>query len=55
MQFQGREEKSAPEGEAADGGDADDSLSDLRDDDEDSVSAQLRPTPHSTHPLSPPA
>ncbi|XP_021189256.3 adenylate cyclase type 8 [Helicoverpa armigera] len=35
--FQGGEEKSAPEGEAAEGGDAADTLSDLRDDDEDSV------------------
>lgn len=42
IQFQGGEEKSAVEGEAAEGGDAADTLSDLRDDDEDSVSALLR-------------
>ncbi|CAH0603211.1 unnamed protein product [Chrysodeixis includens] len=35
--FQGGDEKSAPEGEAAEGGDSADTLSDLRDDDEDSV------------------
>lgn len=38
LQYQGSEEKSAPEGEAGEG-EADDTLSDLRDDDEDSVSA----------------
>lgn len=35
--FQGSEEKSALEGETAEGGDAADTLSDLKDDDEDSV------------------
>ncbi|CAH0404758.1 unnamed protein product [Chilo suppressalis] len=35
--YLGGEERSAPEGEAAEGGDASDSLSDLKDDDEDSV------------------
>ncbi|KAM3959069.1 adenylate cyclase 3 [Aphomia sociella] len=35
--YQGGEEKCAPEGEAVEGGDASDALSDLKDDDEDSV------------------
>lgn len=42
---QGGEEKSAVEGEPAEGGDAADTLSDLKDDDEDSVSALLAPPP----------
>lgn len=43
FKYQGGEEKSGPEGEA-EGGDAADTLSDLKDDDDDSVSALLSTT-----------
>lgn len=42
FKYQGGEERTAPEGEV-EGGDAADTLSDLKDDDEDSVSALLEP------------
>lgn len=43
FKYQGGEEKNAPDGEA-EGGDAADTLSDLKDDDDDSVSALVSNT-----------